>query len=469
MGNITYEELIDLIKNKKYEQIKSIFGSLPPIDLADLFNNADKDDENFVLISVLFKILDTETSAEFFSLLDREAQQITINSLTNSQVKTLVEESSNDELADFIPDFPANIVNKIFANTPLDKREDINKLLGYKDNEAGAFMTNEYLTLKDQMSVEEALNKVRDVGRNAETIYTLFVQSSKHDLEGILELDDLIFAKPTEKLSDIISRNFQTVDANEDIEEVANVFRRYDLNVIGVLNKDKKMVGIITIDDIIDIIEQERGEDIEAMNNITPLETPYTKTSVFRLAFKCIPWLIILMVLQIGSMALQNQFQGLIQTLSVVSVFLTLICDCAGNSGNQSSTLIIRGLSTHDFTLRDYFKILWKEIRVSLVTATITAIFTFGWILFMFAVHIVEITGNFQNEINMWLSFSGVIALTLFITIVLSKFIGTSLPFLLTKMKLDPAVIAGPAITTIMDVVSLGIYFGTIYLFLSFI
>lgn len=471
MEKITYLELINLIKERKYNEIKDLFDNLPIIDIADTLNNEDIEESDYKLISNLFKILDTEISAEFFSLLDSSIQEEIIKSLTDTEIKELVEESSNDELADFLPQFPANIVTKIFKNTPAEKREEINKLLGYKSDEAGAIMTSEYLTLKSDYTVSEALKKIREVGRNAETIYTLFVQSPKHDLEGVLELDDLVFADQDKKLSEIISTNFLTVSVNDDIEDVANIFRRYDLNAIAVLNKDNKLTGIITIDDIVDIIEKERGEDIQAMNNITPLETPYSKTSTFKLAFKCIPWLIILIALQVGSMALQNQFQWLIQLVSVISVFLTIVCDCAGNSGSQSSTLIIRGLSTNDFSLKDYLKIIWKEFRVAILTALITGVFTFLWILFMFSVKIVSIPeGNdagLLNDITTWCALSGVISLTLFVTIIISKLLGASLPFLLTKMKLDPAVISGPAITTIMDVISLGIYFGMVSLFIN--
>lgn len=473
MENITYQYLIDLIKNKKYSEVKEIFDNIPTIDLADLINKVDLEDKDIKLITILFKILDTDISAEFFSLLDSSYQEEIISSLSDEEIKKLIEESSNDELADFIPQFPANIVTKIFKNTPKEKRDEINKLLGYKDDEAGAIMTSEFLTLKSTYTVKQALNIIRETGRNAETIYTLFIQSDKHDLEGVLELDDLVFASLEEKLSDIISTTFLTVNVNDDIEEVANIFRRYDLNAIAVLNKDNKLTGIITIDDIVDIIEKERGEDIQAMNNITPLETPYTKTSSLKLAFKCIPWLIVLIALNVGSMALQNNYQWLIQLLSVISVFLTVVSGCAGNSGTQSSTLIIRGLSTNDFTLKDYFKIVWKEIKVGLITAFFTALFTFLWVLFMFAVDIVSIPEtndiNLVNDISTWTMLSSIVALTLFITIIISKILGASFPFLLTKLKLDPAVISGPAITTIMDVVSLGIYFGMISLFLNLI
>lgn len=459
-------ELFKALKEKNYQKVKDIFNNYPLIDIAESLNDIDEDNkENIMLLTLIFKIVKPSLTSEFFSELDPSIQQELINSLNNEEVAKLVEESSNDELADFIEEWPANVVDKVLKNTKKEQRNEINKLLGYKEDTAGSIMTTEYVTLLDTNTVEESLNIIRKVGRDAETIYTLFVKNKKFDLIGVLDLDDLIFAEPNDLIIDIANKNFETVNVNCDQEEVAQIFKRYDLNAIAVLNDDKKLTGIITIDDIIDVIEEETNEDIEAMANVNPLKDSYMNTSVFKLAFKCIPWLIVLMVLNIGSIFIQDQFQFLIGTLTAISVFLTTLCDTGGNSGSQSSTLVIRGLATRDFELKDFWKVMWKEFRVALLVSSITCIFTFGFCMFMFAVNIVNIPTTFapiangEPEYLVWLTLSSIVSISIFITILLSKLIGASLPFAISKMKLDPAVVTGPLITTIMDLTTLATYF----------
>lgn len=470
MGKIDNElssKLLQAIVSKNYTEVRNIFEEYPNIDIADSVNDMDHDDDtNIKLLVFIFKIVKPSYSSEFFSELDTDLQEKIINLLTNEQISTLVEESSNDELADFLEEWPANVVAKVLRNTSADQRNIVNKLLGYKDDTAGSIMTTEFITLLETNTVKDALDTIRKIGKNAETIYTLFVRNNKFDLVGVLDLDDLIFAAPQDVLNNVCDKTFQTVNVNTDQEEVAKIFKRYDLNAIAVLNEDKKITGIITIDDIVDVIEEETNEDIEAMANVTPLKDSYMNTSVIKLAWKCIPWLIILMVLNIGSIFLQNQFQFLIGTLTAISVFLTTLCDTGGNSGSQSSTLIIRGLATNDFELKDYFKVLWKEFRVALIVSSVVCVFTFGFCMFMFACNIVFIPNDFKPIANgeaaylVWLSLAAVVSISIFATILLSKVIGASLPFLCQRIHLDPAVVTGPLITTIMDLTTLTIYFS---------
>jgi magnesium transporter len=470
-NNINLKELLfDAIKAKNFTKVREIFDTYPNIDIADSVNEIDPENADDIHYLVyVFKIIKPSFSSEFFSELDTEIQEKLITYLTNEQVGILVQESANDELADFLEERPANVVAKVLKNTKPDQRKEINQLLGYKDDTAGAIMTTEYITLFEDTKVKDALNTIRQVGKNVETVYTLFVRNKKFDLIGVLNLDDLVFAQADEVLGNICDKTFQTVDVNTDEEEVAQIFKRYDLNAIAVVNEDKKLTGIITIDDIVDVIEKENTEDIEAMGKVAPLKDSYMDTPIAKLAMKCLPWLLVLMVLSIGSIALQNQFQFLIGTLTAISVFLTTICDTGGNSGSQSSTLVIRGLATHDFELnaKGFFKVLWKEFRVALIVASIAAVFTFGFCMFLFAVRIVVIpeefiTNNTNNEATwlIWLSLAGSVSITLFITIIISKLLGVCMPFLVSKMKLDPAVVAGPVITTIMDLVSLSLYFS---------
>lgn len=465
------ELLIQAVKAKDFGKVREIFDTYPNIDIADALNELDVNDgEEFKYVAYIFKVVKPSYTGEVFSELDNDHKEKLISIFTDKEVSAILEEINNDDIADFIEEMPANLVQKILTNTNNDDRKIINTLLGYKEDSAGSIMTTEYLTLFDNYSVKRALEIIREKGKSAETIYTLFIRNIKWDLIGVLELDDLIFARDEELLKDICETNFQTVNVNTDQETVADLFKRYDLNAIAVLNDDNKLTGIITIDDIIDVIEQETTEDIENLAKVTPLKDSYMETPIFKLAFKCIPWLVVLMVLQVFSIFIQNQFQWLIGSLTAISVFLTTICDAGGNSGSQSSTLMIRGLSTHDFELRDYPKVIWKEIRVALIVGLTVALAAFAYCMFMFAVRIVTIPDNFtpiQNgelPVYVWLSLSGIVSLTLFIAVVMAKFVGSSLPFLFTKMKLDPAVVTSPFVTTIMDVTTLGIYFGSLFL-----
>lgn len=473
MNNLFSKEMFfELLKNKKFKAIKEIFDTYPNIDIADACNQVDrKDEDDIKCLLYIFKIIKPEYSAAFFSELDTDLQELVIKSLDDALITEIIEESSNDELADFIVEWPANVVDKVLKNTSPERRIVLNKLLGFKEDSAGSVMTTEFITLLEDLTVKEALATIRKAGRDAETIYTLFVKNKKYDLIGVLELDDLIFAEPDSLLKEVAHTNFQTVNTSTDQEEVAQIFKRYELNAIGVLNQDEKLVGIITFDDVLDIIEKETSEDIESMAKVSPLEDSYTKTKIWRLAYKCIPWLIILIVLNIGSIALQNQFQDLIGTLTVISVFLTLICDTGGNSGSQSSTLIIRGLATGDFKTKDVFKIVGKEVGVASITGGIVSVFSFAWILIMFSTGLVDIpeTASIADNITTWTILSTVVAISIFITILLSKVIGALLPFVIKKIKLDPAVIAGPVITTIMDLTTLGIYFGMMQVALTFL
>ena len=469
---ITKEEIINLIKTRDFSKIREIFEEYPNIDIADALNELDVEDgDEFKYVGYLFKVVKPSYTSEVFSELDDDHKEGLIRIFTDKEIATIFEDINNDDIADFLEELPANLTQKVLKNINAEDRKQVNRLLGYKEDSAGSIMTTEYLTLLDTDTVDHALKIIRATGKSAETIYTLFVRNIKWDLVGVLNLDDLIFAKDEEKLIDVCETNFQTVNVNTDQEEVAQLFKRYDLNAIAVTNEDNKLTGIITIDDIIDVIEQETTEDIEAMAQVTPLENSYTETPIFRLVIKCIPWLIVLLVVSIGAIALQNQFQPIVAILTVVSIFLTLICDTGGNSGSQSSTLMIRGLSTGDFELKDYWRIIGKETLASIFIGLIVGGFAFGWIMFLFAVGIVEIPADnpqgIATGVSTWLILSTIVAITLFLTIVISKFIGASLPFILTKLKMDPAVIASPLISTISDLVSLGLYFGLLYIFLA--
>ena len=468
------EILFEAVTKKDIVTLRAIFEHDEIIDIADCLNDIDINDEDEVVkLILIFKTVRPIYTAELFSELENDLQEAIIKSLTNEQIASLVNEMANDEMADFLTEMPANLVNKVLTNTNIDERAKINKLLNYKDDSAGSIMTTEYITLLDTDTVGHALSTVRNTGKNAETVYTLFVRNKKFDLVGVLELDDLIFAKDEEKLIDVCDKDFHTVNVNTDQEEVARIFHRYELNAIGVTNEDNKLTGIITIDDVLDVIKEETDEDIAKMSNITPLENSYKHTGVFRLALKCIPWLIILMILQAFSGMIVSAFQASITILPALAIFTTMLCDTGGNSGLQSTTLIVRGLSTGEFTNKDYGKVIWKEIRVALIVASVVALVAFGWVVAEFYLHIITFEEGIapgggmpiHDDLNTRLQIGGLVGLSIFIAIILSKFVGASLPFLANVCHLDPAVMSGPLLSTIVDVVTLACYFGLFSLF----
>ena len=323
-------------------------------------------------------------------------------------------------------------------------------------------MTTEYLEMKDTMTVEEVIEQVRAKGRDAETIYTIFVKDSKRNMVGTLDLDDLVFSKKTDVIGEIMNRDFVTCHVNDDQEQVANMFKRYDLNAMAVVNKENKIIGIITIDDVVDIIVEEANEDVALLNQVSTMEEPYLKTPIFKIVIKCLPWIMALMVLQIGSAAITSQFDQLISTFAILAVFSPLILDAGGNAGGQTTTMIVRSLAMDEFEKGDFKKVVWKEFRVALCLATCIGIFAFGWTLFEMAIlrigDVSYLAGEY-GEIGAQLLVSSLVASTLVVTMLVSRMIGCILPFFAKLIHVDPAVMCGPFTTTIVDIVSLLTYF----------
>ena len=360
---------------------------------------------------------------------------------------------------------PANVVNRVLKACPPDLRKDVNSLLNYKENTAGSVMTTEYLDMKEDLTVKDALKIIRKRGKDAETVYTIFVRDSKRNLKGTINLDDLIFAEDDEKLEDIMDRDFVTCNVNDDQEEVANMFKRYDLNAMAVVNNENKIVGIITIDDVVDIIVEEATEDIAHLNQISTMDEPYLKTPVFKLVLKCVPWIMALMVLQVFSTLILSGFEVEIAKLTLLSVFTPLIMDAGGNAGGQTTTMIVRSISLDEFDRGDFKRVIWKELRVAACIASMIAVFAFGWLMFEMAVHIVNISESTMAAVSVdseglvMVIVAGLVASTLFVTMVASRLVACMLPFLAKKLKLDPAVMCGPLTTTLVDVISLLTYF----------
>ena len=455
------EQVITAIQTRNAAALKEIFETVPNIDIAE----ALEDVEDPAMLLYVFRVVDNEYSADFFAELTTEQQELIIKTFSDKELINLISDSYADDIADTIQEMPANLVNRVLKACPKDLRNDVNRLLNYKDNTAGSIMTTEYIEMKEDVTVKEAINTIRRIGKDAETVYTIFVRDSRRTLTGTVDLDDLIFAKEDEVLSDIMNRDFVSCNVNDDQEDVAKMFKRYDLTAMAVVNNEDKIVGIITIDDVVDIMEEEVSEDIAHMAAITDMSDPYLETPTFKLVLKCFPWILALMVLQVFTTMILSGFESEIGKFAILAVFTPLIMDAGGNSGGQTTTMIVRSLSLDEFSGRDYGRVIWKEIRVAAIIGAIVSTFAFGWLMFEMSVGIVKvdsITAALNNGLTLVQAECLIAALvggTLFVTMIISRLVGCSLPFLAKLIKLDPAVMCGPITTTMVDIISLVTYF----------
>ena len=454
--------ILSAINHRSAKELREIFETIPNIDIAEAIS--DVDDPKLLLY--IFRVVGSEYSAEFFAELSSEQQEAVINVFSDKELMEIISDSYADDIVDTIEEMPANIVSRVLKACPKDLRGDVNRLLNYKENTAGSVMTTEYIEMKDSVTVKEAIANIRKNGRDAETIYTIFVRDNSRTLVGTVQLSDLIFSKEDDVLSDIMDKDFVCCNVNEDQEEVAKMFKRYDLTAMAVVNSENKIVGIITIDDVVDIMEQEVSEDIAHMAAITDMEDPYLKTPILKLVLKCVPWILALMVLQVFSTMILSGFENEITKFAILAVFTPLIMDAGGNSGGQTTTMIVRSLSLDEFSGKDYGKVVLKELRVAAIIGGIVSIFAFGWLMFEMSAGIVNtdsiltIINENGGDFNVYMCLiAALVGGTLFVTMIISRMVGCSLPFLAKLVKLDPAVMCGPITTTMVDVISLVTYF----------
>lgn len=452
------------LENKDAVKIREIFDLIPTIDIAEAL--IDEDDAKKLIY--IFRVVPKDNSALFFTELTDSQQQLILKYFTDKELLTLLENSFADDIVDTMQDLPANLVNRILRVAPPELRKNINQLLNYKDNTAGSVMTTEFIEMRENVKVKDALSDIRQRGKGAETIYTIFVKDASRTLIGIIDLDDLIFAKDDEQLQDIMNKDFVTCNVNDDQEEVANKFKRYDLNAMAVVNDENKIIGIITIDDIVDIIVKEANEDISNLNQVGNNDKPYLQTPIFKIVMKCVPWIIVLMILQIGTASITSAFDGIIAKFSFLAIFSPLILDAGGNSGGQTTTMIVRSLAMDEFKKGDFKKVVFKELRVAAIIALIVGVFAFGWTLFEMTVLNMGDFSSIKGDgsvatstdiIQAKLLVAALIAISLMVTMILSRLIGCCLPFLAKLIHVDPAVMCAPFTTTVVDVVSLFTYF----------
>ncbi|HOF65449.1 MAG TPA: magnesium transporter [Bacilli bacterium] len=457
------EHLRIIIDNRDVKALREFCNTIEPVDFADAANSI----EDVSKLLFVFRTVESEYTAEVFTELSTEQQNRLIELFSDKQIKDLIENTYTDDIVKFLTDMPSNLVNRVLQKADKETRRDINTILNYQPYTAGSLMTTEYIELRGNLTVKQALDYIRENGQDAITIYDIFIIDNKRNLVEVVGLDKLIFAEDNEEIAEIAKIEPVFVHVSTDQEEVARLFKRYDKTTLPVLNKDNKMVGVITVDDIIDVIVEEHTEDIARMAAVAPLEKSYRESSIMSLVKSSLPWLILLMVLGIFSSLIINKFESQIATVIIMSSFIPLLLASAGNAGTQTASLVIRSLALNEYHKGEYRKIIGKEIKTGLLVALGLGLFTFAFIPLLFIIGIVNVTQLEDLTFvkwspNWWISIleiSGTISITITISIVISKFVGAILPLTVRLIKKDPALMSNPFITTISDIVTLIIYF----------
>jgi len=467
VASIDPEKILSYIRKKDRKALLTVFEIVPNIDIAEAVNDFEPAD-----LLYIFRAVPSEITADFFDELSSDAKEALIKAMTDKELVEIINEQYADDVADTVNELPANLASRVLRAASKDMRKDINQLLQYAEGTAGSLMTTEYLEFIDTAKVSKVIEEIRSKGKDAETVYTIFVRNAKREFVGTAGLDDLIFAKPDETLGDIMNRDVVSCYTATDQEEVAKMFRRYDLNAMAVLNADSRLVGVITIDDVMDVIVEEQQEDLAHLTNMSASDKPYMELSAWSNAKKCIPWLIALLILGTFTTLVLDRIEKshIFTLLPMLIAFVPTLMDTGGNAGAQTTGLMIRGLAVDDFGPKDVLKVLWKEFKSALIIAGIVASFAFLWITMEQYTGIVNDAESFPG-VNIWagncwnLDFFGhtmknsaLISLTMGIAVLFSKVIGTLLPLGAAAIKKDPALLSQPMLTTIMDVATLCIY-----------
>ncbi len=448
MNENEFEALRELLFTNRLKELRDELSDMAYPDIAEFIMHFDDDK----LAVKIFRILSKDISADVFAYLDLDSQSVIVASITDSEIERLMDDLFLDDAVDFLEEVPANIVRRVLANTDKETRELINRFLTYPENSAGSIMTIEMVELHDRLTVGEAIKSIRRTGVDKETIYTCYVIDDSRHLVGTLPLRRLLLNDEDIPIREIMSDDERLIFVRtmDDQEEVAAIAKKYDLLSIPVTDKEDRLVGIITIDDIVDIIDEEATEDFEKMASLTPSEDEYLKTGVFSLAKNRIGWLIILMITSTFTGQIIENFEAQLAAIAGLTACIPMLMGTGGNSGNQASTLIIRGLALGEVRIKDFFKVLFKEIRVSLMVGAVLGVANYIRMLIMRLVGL----GDYSSSVIL------VVSLSVVAVVVVSKTIGCSLPILAKMLRLDPALMAGPLITTLVDAISLIIYFA---------
>ncbi|MBQ2427476.1 MAG: magnesium transporter [Ruminococcus sp.] len=443
--NVTLTETIKvLLEEKKYSTLRDILTTMKPFDIAAVFEELQ--DEK---TPILFRILPKELAAETFVEMDEDTQEFLIHGFSDNELKEVVDELFVDDAVDLIEEMPANVVKRILRQADKETRRQINELLKYPEDSAGSIMTTEFISLRPDMTAEMAIKRIRRTGVDKETIYTCYVNDDYNRLIGITTVKDLLLADDDDLVKNMMEENVISVHTLDDQEMVARIFSDYDFLALPVVDNEQRIVGIVTIDDAIDVIREEATEDIEKMAAVLPSDKPYMRTSVWGIYKKRVPWLLVLMLSATFTSTIISAFDGMLASVIILSSFIPMITGSGGNAGSQASVSVIRALSLGEIEFKSMFKVLWKELRVAALCGLTLAAANFVKLM------VFDLRGN-ENAVVIAL----VVSLTLVGTIIMAKIVGSSLPLLSSKIGLDPAVMANPLISTVCDSLSLLIYFG---------
>ncbi|MBE5785393.1 MAG: magnesium transporter [Clostridiales bacterium] len=445
-------KVLVLLHEKKYALVRETVQQMKPVDIAEVFDELHELEARETALR-LFRLLPKESAAEAFSYMESDVQQDLIGSISDNELRFILDELYMDDYVDLVEEMPANVVKRLLANSSEGSRALINQYLQYPDDSAGSIMTNEYVYFRPHITVREAFDIIRKTGVDKETIYTCYVASPARMLEGVVTVKELLLADPDAKIEDIMSRNVIHVHTLDDKEEIAKLFSRYDMLSLPVVDKEERLVGIITIDDAVDVMQEETTEDFEMMAGMAPSEDAYLRMPVFSLAKNRILWLLILMFSAMLTGALIEHYEAAIATLPLLVSFIPMLMGTGGNCGSQASTMIIRGMALDEIELSDFFRVWWKEVRVALLCGSVLSAANFLRIWLQYGV----LSANPEPDTVM---IAAVVSLTLIATVCIAKSLGCMLPMLAKRLKLDPAIMAAPMITTLTDALSILVFFS---------
>ncbi|MCI8404502.1 MAG: magnesium transporter [Clostridia bacterium] len=430
-----------LLKNKKYSSLRDVLSAVNEADIAVIFGQIPPDS-----LPLLFRLLPKDLAADTFALMDTDSQELLIRGFSDNEIKEVFDELYVDDAADIVEEMPANVVKRILKNTDPNMRQMINEILKYPEDSAGSLMTTDYISLRPQMTVDDAIKRIRRTINDAETIYTCYITDENRHLLGYLSVKNLLLARQEDKICDIMDKTIVCVHTLDDKEDVAKEMNRYDFVTMPVVDDEGRLVGIVTFDDAIDVMQEETTEDIERMAAISPTEESYFKTSDIKHAKNRILWLLILMLSAAITGTILSKYEEACSAIPVLVSFIPMLMSTGGNCGSQSSTMIIRGMSVDEIKLKDFFRVVFTELRVSIIISVVLSLVN--------GVRIWLMEGSFKIAAAVSISIVGIV--------IISQFIGCALPMLAKRCRLDPAVMAAPLITTIVDAASILIYFSIV-------
>ena len=440
------EQIEEMIQRKRYAPLRDLLLPLEAADIASLFGELDEE-----RLPLVFRLLPKELAAEVFVELDSDEQEMLIRGFSNTELKEVLDELYLDDTVDIVEEMPANVVKRILKHSDPETRKSINEILKYPDDSAGSIMTTEFVDLRETMTVEDALKRIRRTGPDKETINICYVIDDRRHLIGLLSIRTLLLAEDDDIIGDIMERNFIAVQTLDDQEAVARALSKYDFLALPVVDTEERLVGIVTVDDAMDVLQEEVTEDIEKMAAILPSDKPYLKTSTLETYKARIPWLLLLMISATFTGQIISSFEDALAAATILTAYIPMLMDTGGNCGSQASVTVIRGISLNEIEFSDIFRVIWKEIRVAVVCGATLAAANF--------VKLMLVDRLLFHNAAMTIPVAAVICCTMVCTVLCAKLVGCSLPLLAKKIGFDPAVMASPFITTIVDALSLLIYF----------